>query len=153
PPGVTPQISPASPIGEILRYTLDGPSDAFGRPVYTLSDLKALQDYVVQRELMRVPRIAGVTAFGGTVKRYEVQPDPERLRQYGLTLTQLQTALGNANANGSGDNLSQGQLTIVVRSLGLFGQGQAPQQQVLGMKAPAEAAEFLRAEEARRCCE
>src|SRR5262249_37002509 len=128
PPGVTPQISPASPIGEILRYTLDGPSDAFGRPVYTLSDLKALEDYVVQRELMRVPRIAGVTAFGGTVKRYEVQPDPERLRQYGVTLTQLQTALGNANANGSGDNLSQGQLTIVVRSLGLFGQGQDPQQ-------------------------
>src|SRR5262249_10336936 len=43
PSGVTPQISPASPIGEILRYTLENPPDAAGRPVYTLSDLKALQ--------------------------------------------------------------------------------------------------------------
>src|SRR5262245_29508733 len=59
PPGVTPQISPASPIGEILRYTLVGPKDAFGKPLYTLSDLKSLQDYTLQRELMRVPRIAG----------------------------------------------------------------------------------------------
>ena len=66
PAGVTPQISPASPIGEILRYTLENPRDAAGRPVYTLSDLKSLQDYVVQRELLRVPRIAGVTGAGGT---------------------------------------------------------------------------------------
>src|SRR5262245_29154400 len=153
PAGITPQISPASPIGEILRYTIEGPRDAAGRPVYTLSDLKALQDYVIQRELLRVPRIAGVTGFGGTVKRYEVQPDPERLRQYGVTLTQLQTALGNANANGSGDNLTQGQLTIVVRSLGLFGEGQDPHQQTLGLSDPVEATRLVRTEEARRCRE
>src|SRR5205809_6910149 len=36
PAGVTPQISPASPIGEILRYTLKNPRDALGRPIYTL---------------------------------------------------------------------------------------------------------------------
>src|SRR5262245_12282009 len=154
PPGITPQISPASPIGEILRYTLESPVDpATGKAVYTLSDLKAVQDYVIQRELLRVPRIAGVTGIGGTVKRYEVQPDPDRLWQYGISLAQLQTAIGNANANGSGDNLTQGQLTIVVRSLGLFGQGQDPQQQTLGLSDPVEAARLLRAEEARRCRE
>src|SRR5262249_48724049 len=128
PAGVNPQMSPASPIGEIVRYTLKNPT-VEGRPVYTLSDLKAVQDYILQRQLLRVPRIAGVTGVGGTVKRYEVQPDPYRLSRYGVTLTQLQTALGNANANGSGDNLTQGQLNIVVRSLGLFGQGQDPMQQ------------------------
>ena len=106
-----PQISPASPIGEILRYTLENPRDEAGRPVYTLGDLKAVQDFVIQRELLRVPRVAGVTGIGGLVKRYEVQPDPDRLRRYGITLGQLQTALGNANTNGSGDNLTQGQLT------------------------------------------
>src|SRR5438552_1239526 len=52
PGGVTPQISPASPIGEILRYTLRNPRDALGRPVYTLNDLKALQDYTITRELL-----------------------------------------------------------------------------------------------------
>jgi len=153
PPGVSPQISPESPIGEILRYTLENPRDSSGRPIYTLTDLKALQDYTIQREFLLVPRIAGVDGFGGMVKRYEIQPDPKRLLQYGITLTQLQNAVGNANANGSGDNMKQGQLTIVVRSLGLFGQGRDPQQQVLGMTDPVEAAAFLRAEEARRCRE
>jgi cobalt-zinc-cadmium resistance protein CzcA len=150
PSGVTPQISPASPIGEIVRYTLKNPKDAAGRPIYTLSDLKSVQDYLIQRQLLRVPRVAGVTGVGGTVKRYEVQPDPYRLSRHGVTLAQLQAALGNANANGSGDNLIQGQLNIVVRSLGLLGQGQDPQQQTLTMTDPLEAAKFLRAEEARR---
>jgi cobalt-zinc-cadmium resistance protein CzcA len=155
PPGVTPQISPASPIGEIIRYTLESPKDPLtGEPVYTLADLKAVQDYVVGRELTRVPRVAGVTGFGGLVKRYEVQPDPGALNRHGVTLAQLQAALGNANVNGSGDNLTQGkQQTVVVRSLGLIGQGQDPQLLVLGMTDPAEAAKVLRAEEARRCRE
>jgi cobalt-zinc-cadmium resistance protein CzcA len=152
PPGVNPQISPASPIGEIMRFTLENPIDpATKQPIYTLNDLKALQDFVVARELSRVPRIAGVTTFGGTIKRYEVHPDPDRLRQYGIQLSQLQTALGNANMNGSGDNLTLSQQTFVVRSLGLFGYGEDPQQQVLGMTDPVQAAQFLRDEEASRC--
>ncbi|QEL14096.1 efflux RND transporter permease subunit [Limnoglobus roseus] len=154
PAGVTPQISPASPIGEILRFTIKNPKDPVtGKPIYTLSDLKATQEYVIQRELLRVPRVAGVTGVGGTIKRYEIQPDPDRLRQYGVSLAQLQTAVGNSNANGSGDNLTQGQLTIVVRSLGLLGNGQDPQQQTLAMANARTAAEYLRSEEARRCRE
>src|SRR5262245_55536476 len=153
PPGVNPQISPASPTGEIFRYTLVGPRDGLGRPVYTLGDLKALQDYVVQRELSRVPRVVGVVGSGGQVKRYEVQPDPDRLYQYGVTLAQLQKALGDSNANGSGDNLTQGQANLVVRGIGLYGRGDDPMQLVLGLKDPAEAARILRREEARRIVE
>src|SRR5262249_59105161 len=102
PPGVTPQISPASPTGEILRYTLRSPKDPLGRPYYTLADLKALQDYTLQRELLRVQRIAGVTGAGGTIKRYEIHPDPDRLRWYGITLAQLANAAGGRHAQGSG---------------------------------------------------
>src|SRR5947209_7750481 len=50
PPNVTPQISPASPIGEIYRYTLINPKDPFGNPVYDLRDLKAIEDYTLERE-------------------------------------------------------------------------------------------------------
>lgn len=154
PDGVTPSISPASPVGEVLRFTLENPPDPVtGKPVYTLNDLQALENFVVERELMRVPGIAGVSGIGGMEKRYEVEPDPARLRRYGITLQQLQDALGSANANGSGNNLTQGELNIVVRSLGLFGHGQDPQQLVLGIKDPVEAARRLRAEEARRCLE
>jgi cobalt-zinc-cadmium resistance protein CzcA len=154
PGGITPQITPASPIGEILRFTLDNPIDPVtGRPVYTLGDLKALLDYTIARELLRVPRIAGVSTGGGHIKRYEIQPDLQRLRRFGISLSQLATAVGNANTNGSGDNLTQGSANLVVRMLGLFGQGQDPQQMVLGMDDPVEAAKLLRSEEARRCAE
>ena len=59
-------------------------------------------------------------------------------------------AVGAANGNGSGDNLVQGHTNLVVRAVGLYGNGQDPMTQVLGMKSPAEAAAYLRAEEARR---
>jgi cobalt-zinc-cadmium resistance protein CzcA len=150
PMGVSPQISPASPIGEILRYTLRSPRDPLGRPYYTLNDLKSVQDFTIQRELLRVPRIGGVVGSGGTIKRYEIQPDPNFLRQYSITLTQLANALSAGNANGSGDNLVQGQTTLVVRGIGLIGGGRDPLQQVLGMKSAADASAVLRAEEARR---
>ena len=41
------------------------------------NDLKSLQDWTLEREFRRIPRIADVTSFGGTVKRYEIQPDPD----------------------------------------------------------------------------
>lgn len=154
PVGVEAGISPASPIGEVLRFTLENPKDpSTGKAVYTLNDLQAMEDFVVERELRRVPGVAGVSGVGGTVKRYEVQPDPERLRFYGVTLEQLELALQRANANGSGDNLVQGEQTSVVRSLGLFGLGHDPQQRLIGGKDPVEAAQILRAEEAQRCVE
>ena len=49
-----------------------------GRPIYSLNDLKSLQDYTLERQFRRVPRIADVVSFGGTVKRYEIHPDPAR---------------------------------------------------------------------------
>jgi cobalt-zinc-cadmium resistance protein CzcA len=150
PPGVTPQISPESPTGEIFRYVLDGPRDGSGRDIYTLNDLKALQDWVLEREFRRVPRIVDVSSSGGTVKRYEIHPDPERLKQFGITLQQVQAALTNANANVGGDYVIQGSVAMNVRSVGLIGGGLDPVQQVLGMRDPdPDAAQALeRAERA-----
>jgi cobalt-zinc-cadmium resistance protein CzcA len=150
PAGVTPQISPESPTGEIYRYILHVPRDRAGREVYTLNDIKALQDWVLEREFRTVPRIVDVTSFGGTVRRYEVQPDPDRLRRYGVTLPQLQTALTNSNATVGGDYVNQGQVALTVRSVGLFGGGVDPVNKVLGLKDPLAAASLLRAEELRR---
>src|SRR6266853_4107200 len=97
PSGVTPQISPETPTGEIYRYTLDSPKDALKRDLYNLNDLKSLQDWVLERQFRRIPRIADVASSGGTVKRYEIHPDPDRLKRYGITLQQLQTAIANSN--------------------------------------------------------
>src|SRR5207245_547883 len=72
PAGVVPQISPETPTGEIFRYTLRSPKDPLGRDIYTLNDLKALQDWTLERQFRRVPRIIDITSSGGTVKRYEI---------------------------------------------------------------------------------
>jgi cobalt-zinc-cadmium resistance protein CzcA len=150
PTGVTPVISPESPTGEIYRYILKVPKHPSGGEVYTLNDIKALQDWVLEREFRTVPRIVDVTSFGGTIRRYEVQPDPDRLRRYGITLAQLQNALANNNATAGGDYVSQGQVAMTVRSVGLFGGGVDPVNKVLGLKRPEAAASILRTEEQRR---
>jgi cobalt-zinc-cadmium resistance protein CzcA len=153
PGGVTPGISPWSPTGEIYRYILKVPKNASGREIYTLNDIKAMQDWVLEREFRTVPRIVDVTSFGGTVRRYEVQPDPDRLRRYGITLAQLQATLQNSNATVGGDYINPGQVAMTVRSVGLFGGGVDPVNKVLELKSPSAAASILRAEELRRISE
>jgi cobalt-zinc-cadmium resistance protein CzcA len=149
PPGVTPQISPESPTGEIYRYTLNCPKDGEGRDIYTLNDLKALQDWVLEREFRRVPRIVDVVSSGGTVKRYEIHPDEQRLKRFGVTLAQLQAAVQNANQNVGADVVVQGDVAMPVRSVGLFGAGEDPVNLVLGMDDPdPEAAKALEEAEA-----
>lgn len=136
PPGVTPQISPESPTGEIYRYTLDSPNDLYGNKIYTLNDIKALQDWVLEREFRRVPRIVDVSSSGGTVRRYEIHPDPDRLRLYGITLGQLQSALQNANLTVGGDNINQGSISLSVRGVSLISGGEDPVRKVIGLKDP-----------------
>src|SRR5262245_4935387 len=150
PAGVTPIISPATPIGEIYRYTLKTPKNVLGQDIYTLNDIKALQDWLLQRAFKRVDRIVDVTGVGGTVKRYEVHLDPNRLKRFGLTLQQVQTAIANSNGNVGGDYLTQGHTVQVVRSIGVIGTGRDPVEQAFGMETPEQAAAFLRAEEERR---
>lgn len=150
PQGVKPELNPASPIGEIYRYYLSSPKDADGRKIYTTADLKSLQDWVLDREFRRIPRIGGVVSFGGEVKRYEVHPDPDRLRKYGISLSRLEEALQNSNSNAGGDYLVLGETAQVIRGLGLIGGGQDPVQNVANWTDPAKSAEYLRSEEERR---
>src|SRR6202163_2959560 len=105
--GVQPEISPTSPTGEIVRYTLENPRDALGKGAYNLNDLKSLNDWTLRRTFRRVERIADIGSYGGTTKRYEIQPDPQELQRYGITLDQLQSATRASNANVGGDYLVQ----------------------------------------------
>ena len=78
PPGVTPGLSPWSPIGEIVRYVLEGPG-------YTTTQLKAVQDWVLNRAFKQVPGVIDVTGYGGTVKQYQILVDTRLMKQYGVT--------------------------------------------------------------------
>src|SRR5262249_38819245 len=150
PPGVNPQISPMTPTGELLRYTVNSPKDALGRDIYALRDLKAIQDWTLVREFRRVPRIIDVVSHGGSVKRYEVHPDPDRLKMYGITLQQLQNAISNSNGNVGGDLLAQGSTALNVRGIGLLGGGQDPMQPLPALTDCRAAANALRIGEERR---
>jgi len=150
PAGVTPEISPQSPTGEIYRYVLTNPKDSAGRDIYDLNDLKSLQDCTLERLFRRLPRVADVASFGGTVKRYEIRPDPARMQRYGITLQQIKDAISSSNANAGGEYIVEGGAAHVVRSLGLLGAGQDPIETAVGMKDPLAARDYLRSEETRR---
>jgi cobalt-zinc-cadmium resistance protein CzcA len=150
PPGVTPQISPETPTGEIYRYTLTSPRNIFDHDIYSLNDLKAFEDWTLERDFKRIPRIADVSSFGGTVKRYEIHPDPGLLKNYGITLQQLQNAVANSNGNVGGDFLRQGGTALAVRCVGNIGGGKDPMEEVLGMKNAYEAKAHLRGEDESR---
>jgi cobalt-zinc-cadmium resistance protein CzcA len=114
PPGIQPQIAPLSTaIGEIFRYRLKG--DATNP-----RDLRTLEDWVVERNLRMVPGVADIVGMGGAIKTYEVNPDLARLRDYGLSLQQLYTALSRGNANVGGSKVEQGAQQYLIRGLGLL---------------------------------
>ncbi len=112
PGGVEPQISPSSPIGEIYRYRVVGP------PGYSVTDLKTVQDWVLQRRFKAVPGVIDVNGWGGKTKTYEVAVDLGKLTANGLTLPQVLQTLGNSNANVGGQTVNIGSQAAVVRGVG-----------------------------------
>ncbi|MEH3117756.1 MAG: CusA/CzcA family heavy metal efflux RND transporter [Methylorubrum populi] len=114
PNGAQPQISPTSPVGEIMRYKLVGP------PGFSPADMKTLQDWVLQRRFKAIPGVVDVTAFGGKAKEYEIAVDLARLQGLGMTLVQLVNALDNSSINVGGQTLNVGEQSAVVRGIGLI---------------------------------
>jgi cobalt-zinc-cadmium resistance protein CzcA len=114
PGNVTPQISPASPIGEIMRYRVVGP------PGYSVMDLKTIEDWMLERRFKAVQGVIDVNGWGGKTKTYEVTIDQNKLIHYGLTVPQVMTALNNANVNVGGQTVNFGAQAAVVRGVGLI---------------------------------
>jgi cobalt-zinc-cadmium resistance protein CzcA len=114
PNNALPQISPTSPIGEIYRYRITGP------PGYSVTDLKTLEDWVLERRFKAVPGVIDVTGWGGKTKTYEITVDQRRLVQYGLSLSQVLQALNNSNVNVGGQTVNIGPQSAVVRGVGLI---------------------------------
>jgi cobalt-zinc-cadmium resistance protein CzcA len=114
PNGAQPQISPESPIGEIYRYRVVGP------PGYSVTDLKTLQDWVLERRFKAVPGVIDVSGWGGKTKTFDVNIDKNKLVSYGLTLPQVLAALNNSNLNVGGQTVNFGEQAAIVRGVGLI---------------------------------
>lgn len=113
PPGAQPSLSPdATPVGEIYRYTLRTKTNT------PATELKAIEDWVVERKLRTVPGVVDVVGFGGPTKQYQVLVDPVKLKSYALTLKQVFDALASGNQNAGGSYIEHGPEMYVVRGLG-----------------------------------
>ncbi|HVN85047.1 MAG TPA: CusA/CzcA family heavy metal efflux RND transporter [Candidatus Binatia bacterium] len=113
PNGITPVISPDNPIGQIYRYTIDGPE-------HDLIKAKEVQDWVLEKQLKTVPGVIDVTGFGGLTKEYHVEVDPEKLNHYQVPLSTLTAAIANGNINVGGNTLRVGEQAFNVRGIGFI---------------------------------
>jgi cobalt-zinc-cadmium resistance protein CzcA len=117
PNNITPTIQATSLVGEIYRYQVTGP------PHFGLTNLRTVQDWILQRRLLGVPGIVQINTWGGTTKEYDVEVDLHKLDAYNVTLPQIITALGNANINVGGRTINMGQQSVNIRGIGLIDSG------------------------------
>ncbi len=119
PNNVTAQIQGTSLVGEIYRYQVTGP------PHFGLTNLRTVQDWILQRRLLTVPGVVQVNTWGGTTKEYDVEVDLHKLDAYNVTIPQVISALGAANINVGGRTVSFGQQSVNIRGVGLMDAGGA----------------------------
>ena len=114
PAGVDGGLAPiTTPLGEIYMYRIQGEN-------YTNSELRTIQDWTIRPRLRTVDGVADVNSLGGEVRAFEVNPDPQALVRYGLSIQDLQTALEHNNRNAGGDRIERGESMILLRTVGLL---------------------------------
>tara|TARA_R110002111_G_scaffold234883_2_gene295971 strand:- start:10881 stop:13979 length:3099 start_codon:yes stop_codon:yes gene_type:complete len=113
PEGAEAEIEPPfGATGEIFRYVIK--SD---RPI---KEITAIQDWVIERELVSVPGVANVVSFGGEEKIYEIKINPTELANYDLSPLEVFEAVSKTNINVGGDVIERGSQAYVVRGVGLL---------------------------------
>ncbi|MHC8949323.1 efflux RND transporter permease subunit [Sphingobacterium hungaricum] len=113
PDGVETSIEPPSgATGEIFRYVIK--SDL------PIKEITALQDWVIERELLSVPGVADVVSFGGEEKIFEIKINPTALKSFDLSPLDVYDAVSKSNINVGGDVIEQGDQAYVVRGVGLL---------------------------------
>lgn len=103
---------PYGATGEIFRYVLKSK-----KPI---SELTAIHDWVIGRELVAVPGVADVVSFGGEEKTYEIKINPTELANYDLSPLEVYEAVAKSNINVGGDVIESGSQAYVVRGVGLL---------------------------------
>jgi heavy metal efflux system protein len=116
PAGLVPQLQTDwSPAGQIYWYTLESTN-----PAIDVMEQKSIADWVLQKQYKNVPHIVDQATFGGLTKEYQIRLDPEKLIDYGLSLSQIEQQLANNNTNAGGSFIQTGPQQINVQAQGLF---------------------------------
>ncbi|MNG75470.1 Cobalt-zinc-cadmium resistance protein CzcA [compost metagenome] len=113
PEGAESSIEPPSgATGEIFRYVV--------KSNLPIKEISAIQDWVIERELVGVPGVADVVSFGGEEKIYEIKINPTELANYNLSPLDVYEAVSRSNINVGGDVIQKGNQAYVVRGVGLL---------------------------------
>ncbi len=124
-----PALGPdATGVGWVYEYAL---VDRSGQ--HDLAQLRSLQDWFLKYELQSVDGVSEVATVGGMVKQYQVVVDPNRLRAYGLPLSQVRMAVQNANQEVGGSVIEMAEAEYIVRSRGYLRTVEDLQQAPLGV--------------------
>ncbi|MFV1996452.1 MAG: efflux RND transporter permease subunit [Acidiferrobacterales bacterium] len=110
-----PEMGPnTSGLGQIYQYILRAEDPG----QFDVMALRSLNDWVVKLLLMPVTGVTDVLSFGGEVRQYQVQLDPQRLLSYGLSVTAVSEAIESSNRNAGGWYLDRGAEQLVIRGVG-----------------------------------
>jgi cobalt-zinc-cadmium resistance protein CzcA len=113
PYGAAPGLNPlTSPTGEIFRYIVEGPGN-------DLRELTDINKWIVIPRLKQISGVADVSNFGGITTQFQIEIDPLKLEQYGLSLSNVTEKIEKNNSNAGGSIINRGELSYVVRGVGL----------------------------------
>jgi Cu(I)/Ag(I) efflux system membrane protein CusA/SilA len=114
PPSARPALGPdATGVGWIYEYAL---VDRSGQ--HDLAQLRSIQDWFLKYELQTLPGVSEVATVGGMVRQYQVVLNPDAMRAYGLTLSQVKVAIQRGNREVGGSVVEMGEAEYMVRATG-----------------------------------
>ena len=119
PLGLEPEMGPiATGLGEIYMYTLSATDDALqsNGQAYDAMALREVHDWVVKPQLALVKGVTEVNAIGGYSKQYHVNPNPQKMLNFDLSMQDLLTALARSNANQGAGFVERNGQQILIRS-------------------------------------
>ncbi len=120
PEGANPTLGPdATGLGQIFWYTLEG-RDTDGNVTggWDLQELRSIQDYYVKYALSAASGVSEVASIGGYVQEYQIDVNPELMRQYNIGLDQVVKAVKESNKDIGAQTLEINKVEYLVRGLG-----------------------------------
>ena len=114
PPGLAePELGPVTTgLGEIYQYEVVGER-------YTPMELRSIQDWIIKKHLAGIPGLAEINTFGGELKQYQVQINPQKLLKFNISLRDVIEAVSNNNANASAGYIEHKQEQYIIVGEGL----------------------------------
>ncbi len=116
PYGAVPELNPlTAPTGEIFRYIVESPDGS-----HDLRSLTDIHKWTIIPHLRQISGVADVGNYGGITTQYQIELSPERLMEYGISLSDITEKIEQNNLNAGGSVLSEGSLSYVIRGIGLI---------------------------------